>query len=271
MNTNDIVEIALKLVEMTELPADSAVHVPGENIEKILYGIDIGTTELLYAKNHGYDCVIAHHPVCLINQWEVFWRHLDQLVSKGVPRKKAEKIIQKKIFGFKFGLHARNYDAIPSFARMIGIPFLNIHCPSDELGRRLITNSIDKFVGSSGNSTLNEMIIHLESKFIEFQNAKTRIEIAKGDKDDLLGKWIFSHGAFTNGGIDIANCYFQNKINTVIYIHISPPELFQILRLEEGQLLITGHLASDSIGINPFLDHLEKEGFQITAVGGLIR
>ncbi|MFX0066057.1 MAG: hypothetical protein ACFFC7_28150, partial [Candidatus Hermodarchaeota archaeon] len=76
MNTDDIVKEALNLVNMKELPADSAVHVPGENINRILYGIDISTAELLYAKKEGYECVIAHHPVGSVDTWHVFLLHM---------------------------------------------------------------------------------------------------------------------------------------------------------------------------------------------------
>lgn len=271
MHTDDIIKLALDLVGMSELPADSAVYVPGENINKILYGIDIGVAELLYAKEQGFDCVIAHHPVGLINHFQVFQRHQDQLISKGVPIKTAQKVIDKKMLGYKFGSHARNYDAVPSFARLIGLPFLNIHCPSDELGRRLITASIEQLESKNENPLLHEVKTHLEATFSEFKKAQTQIEVAKGNENDPLGNWIFSHGAFTNGGSVIADCYYQHDVDTVIYIHIAPAELFQILNLDHGQLLITGHLSSDSIGINPFLDKLDEKGIQITAVGGLIR
>ncbi|MFW9903873.1 MAG: hypothetical protein ACFFFH_06035 [Candidatus Thorarchaeota archaeon] len=271
MNTDDIVEVALDLVNMKELPADSAVYVPGENIRNILYGIDIGVAELYYAKDQGFDCVIAHHPVGLINHYLVFQRHLEQLISKNVSIETAQKVIEKRMMGFKFGSHARNYDAVPSFARLIKIPFLNIHCPSDELGRRLISTCIENFEEEIKNPILSDVKIHLESSFSEFSKAQTKIEIAKGNKSDPLGNWIFSHGAFTNGGYEIADCYYQHGIDTVIYIHIAPAELFKILALDCGQLLITGHLASDSIGINPFLDRLEEKGIDITAIGGLIR
>ncbi len=271
MNTKAIMNIALEIVGMTELPADSAVYVPGENISNVLYGIDIGVAELLFAKEHNFDCVIAHHPVGLVNHFQVFQRHLDQLMSKGVSKEKAQKIVDKKILGFKFGSHAGNYDAVPSFARLIGIPFLNVHCPSDELGRRLITSSIEELVKMNENPLLNEVITHLEKSFSEFRGAKTKIEIAKGESENHLGDWIFSHGALTNGGFDIADCYYQHGIDTLIYIHIAPTELFQILKLDHGQLLITGHLTSDSIGINPFLDRLEENDVRITAIGGLIR
>jgi hypothetical protein len=269
MNTDGIIEVALDLVDMKELPADSAIYVPGENIKKILYGIDIGVAELQYAKEHGFDCVIAHHPVGLINHYLVFQEHIKQLISKNVSIETAQKVINKRMVGFKFGSHARNYDAVPSFARLIEMPFLNIHCPSDELGRRLMTESIESI--ERKDLVLSDVKTHLETSFLEFKKAKTKIEIAKGNENDPLGNWIFSHGAFTNGGFEIADCYYQHGVETVIYIHIAPSELFQILKLEYGQLLITGHLASDSIGINPFLDRLEEKGIQITAIGGLIR
>ncbi|MFX0125323.1 MAG: hypothetical protein ACFFAE_16970 [Candidatus Hodarchaeota archaeon] len=271
MHTDEIIKIALDLVGMKELPIDSAVYIPGENISNILYGIDIGAAELLYAKEQGFDCVIAHHPVGLTNQFQVFQRHLGQLLSKGVPNETAQKVIEEKMVGFKFGSHARNYDAVPSFARLIGMPFLNIHCPSDEFGRRLITRSIEELEIHQENLLLHEVITHLEKSFSEFRKAQTKIEVAKGNGSDPLGNWIFSHGAFTNGGFTIADTYYQHDVDTVIYIHIAPTELFKVLNLTYGQLLITGHLASDSIGINPFLDRLEEKGIQITAVGGLIR
>jgi len=36
-------------------------------------------------------------------------------------------------------------------------------------------------------------------------------------------------------------------------------------------VVIAGHMASDSLGINLFLDELEKKGVEIVPCGGLIR
>ncbi|MHA1228861.1 MAG: hypothetical protein ACTSPV_19220 [Candidatus Hodarchaeales archaeon] len=270
MDTTELVQVSLDLVGMKTLPKDSAIYVPGSNISSILYGIDIGVAELNYAKEQGYDCVMAHHPIGLVNQWEEFYRHIDQMTGKGIPEAEAKQVVQDKILQFKFGAHARNYDAITSFARLIKMPFLNIHCPSDELGRRLVTESISKFVGE-GEVSLDQVRSHLEQSFTEFRKAKTKIEIVKGTPEDILGDWIFSHGAYTNGGYSIASLYYKYKIQTVIYIHISPPDLMRVMKSEQGQMIITGHLASDSIGINPYLDKLEEKGLEITAIGGLIR
>ncbi len=271
MNTEEIVKEALKLVEMKELPSDSTIYVPGEKIRRILYGIDISSAELLYAKENGYDCVIAHHPAGALDAWRVFLRHISQLESKGVPNDEARQIVEKKAHSFRIRSHATNYDALPSFARLLKMPFLNIHCPSDELGRRLIHDAIHQLTTDDKDVVLRDIQPYLEEHFMEFKQAQTRVEILKGIEDDLLGDWIFSHGALTNGGFEIADCYFQHGIDTVLYIHIALPDLVKIQGLKEGQLMITGHIVSDSVGINPFLDKLEEKGCEITPIGGLIR
>lgn len=38
---------------LLEIPGDSAILVPGENIKKVMVGVDIGVAELLLAKDLG--------------------------------------------------------------------------------------------------------------------------------------------------------------------------------------------------------------------------
>ena len=49
MNTTEMVQIALELAQLEELPLDSSVSVPGENITRVLAGIDMGAAELTLA------------------------------------------------------------------------------------------------------------------------------------------------------------------------------------------------------------------------------
>lgn len=41
MNTGKIMNLALEMAGLSEIPADSAIHVPGEGIERILVGNDL--------------------------------------------------------------------------------------------------------------------------------------------------------------------------------------------------------------------------------------
>ncbi|MBQ3200850.1 MAG: hypothetical protein IJB22_02910, partial [Clostridia bacterium] len=98
MNTKQLMEEALKLAELTEIPADSQEIVPGENIKRILMGVDMQTPELLLAKQLGFDCVVSHHPVgdvTFANCAEIIKTQIDTLVKWGVPVNKAQKAIEE--------------------------------------------------------------------------------------------------------------------------------------------------------------------------------
>ena len=62
VSTEDIMKLSLKLAGLKSIPADSVIHVSGDNVKKVLFAIDAGVPELLLAKEQGFDAVIAHHP-----------------------------------------------------------------------------------------------------------------------------------------------------------------------------------------------------------------
>jgi putative NIF3 family GTP cyclohydrolase 1 type 2 len=62
LSTDEIMGIALEMAGMHHPPGDSAIYVEGAALSKVMFGIDIGTAELLLARQLGCDGVIAHHP-----------------------------------------------------------------------------------------------------------------------------------------------------------------------------------------------------------------
>ncbi|MDK2463489.1 MAG: hypothetical protein QI223_01765 [Candidatus Korarchaeota archaeon] len=70
----------------------------------------------------------------------------------------------------------------------------------------------------------------------------------------------------------MARAYFEHGVDTVIYIHL---ELGDLSALREsgvrGNLIVTGHIASDSVGINLLIDELESRGIEVITYGGIIR
>lgn len=42
LTTKEIMDLALKLAQLEEVPEDSGILVPGEDIEKVMVGVDIG-------------------------------------------------------------------------------------------------------------------------------------------------------------------------------------------------------------------------------------
>jgi len=267
VNTNEIMQLALRLAGMKDVPEDSVIYVKGDNIRKILFSIDAGVSELLLAKQHGYDAVITHHPVggtAAIDFYKVFQRHVQQMVDAGVPRVKAEMAIKKKLNELEVDAHTRNYAHTIDVAKFLKIPFMNIHTPLDEIGRSIMSKQIKSRLRK--DSTVQDVILALQ-ELPEFKKATTKIKIRLGKPEKPAGKVVVSHGAGTNGGYEIAKTYFQHGIGTVVYIHISVGDLEKLKLEEKGNLIITGHIASDSVGINPFIRELEKRKLSVTPIG----
>ncbi len=59
-------------------------------------------------------------------------------------------------------------------------------------------------------------------------------------------------------------------VDAVIYIHIDYAELQHLRADGRGALIITGHLAGDSLGFTPFVRELRQRGLEVTTFSGVI-
>lgn len=272
VNTADLMTRALQMARMETTPADSQIYVPGDDLEHVLVGIDIGEAELLLARDLGVDGVIAHHPAggaARVRFFEVLARHVAMMEAHGVPAAEAQDAVTALALTAELTAHASNYDRVPAIARALGMPFLNIHLPWDELGRQRM---VKVWEGVDPIANVAEAVEALQG-LPEFRVAETKIAVRHGDPDAPLGRWVVAHACGTNGGYPVARAYLTHGVDTLLYIHIAPPELTRIREdpdLEGKSLVVTGHIASDSLGINPYLDALRGEGLQVTPVGGLL-
>jgi putative NIF3 family GTP cyclohydrolase 1 type 2 len=267
LNTEEIMGLSLKLAGFKEIPEDSAIYVSGEDVQNALFCIDAGTPELLLAKQLGFDAVIAHHPAggtALLNFPQVFKRHIQQMVEMGIPVEEAKEAVSKRLEQLEVEAHMRNYIHAIDFARLLKMPYMNIHTPLDEIGRQRMIEQINRELRKDSN--VSDVVSAL-MELPEFRNASTKIRICLGKPENKAGKVVVSHAAGTNGGYEIAKTYFQHGVNTVIYIHISPSDLEKLKVEGRGNLIVTGHIASDSLGINPFIRELERRGVSVTKIG----
>ena len=272
MNTDEIMALALGMVGFKEIPADSEIYVSGDNIRRVLFGVDIGSAELLMAKDQGYDAVIAHHPVggrARVEAWRVFEKHVDQMTEMGVPEALARAAIQRKLSTLEHEAHSANYDHVASIARHLQMPFMNIHNPLDELGRRRITDEISRLFSGKNDATLADVISAIEA-IPEFERALTEVKLRHGSLSNKAGRTVFSHAAYTNGGYEVAKAYYAHGVDTVLYIHIAEADLAKLKVDRVGNLIVTGHIASDSVGINPFIAQLRGKGVEVEIISGII-
>jgi len=274
MDTKAIMDLAVRLAGQSRMPADCEIYVPSRQVHRVLFGIDADAGMLLAAKDLGYDLVIAHHPLggkASLGILKVYEKHASNLERAGVPRKAALAAVVAMREEHAPRIHATNYDHLPSLARLLGTPLMSIHNPCDEIGRQVMDDTLRK--GMKATSTVRDALAALD-RLSEFARAETDIAIRMGKPGNRLGRWVVLHGAGTNGGYHVAKCAFENGIDTVVYIHIDPGHLAR-LHTEFGargakNLIVTGHVASDSIGINVLVRALRERGVEVTCVSGVV-
>lgn len=270
MNTSDLMQVALDLVDFDAVPADSRIYIPGEAIERVLFGLDIGVGELVMADQLGYDCVIAHHPVGVAHRsWQVFERHVEFLVNAGVPEEAAREAVEPKMEALRVRGQTRNYERVPMAARRLGMPFLNIHCPLDELGRRVMQSTVDEVLAADPEATLEDLV-HALAGLPAAKRAETEVTAHLGDATARAGKTVVAHGALTNGGYHVARAYFRHGVDTVIYIHVSPEDLRRLREHDDGQLIVTGHVVGDAFGIAPMIEALRDRELQVDVLSEIL-
>jgi hypothetical protein len=271
VTTEHLMAIALEMAGWDAIPGDCAVYYPGTRINHLLMGIDVGTAELFMARQLGYHAVITHHPAGYAGPfWDVYHLHVDQMVAAGVPRDVAEQAVAARIDGFKAASQRENYDHAASVARLLEMPFLNIHSPLDEVGRRIMQQTVNEQLAREPGSTVADVRDAL-LRLPEYAAARTAMQNPLGAWDTPAGKVVVSHGAYTNGGYPVARAYLTHGVDTICCIHF-PLEDAQRLASEgiPGNILVMGHIAGDSVGINPYVARLRDSGLEVTTFSGIL-
>ena len=57
LTTDELMALATELAGLAEAPLDSGVHVPGANIRRVIFALDVNVGLLVLAKQLGYDMI----------------------------------------------------------------------------------------------------------------------------------------------------------------------------------------------------------------------
>jgi len=243
-----------------------------KEIKKVLAGIDIEPAEILLAKELGnIDLIIAHHPLGrgLANLHEVMDMQCDILSLYGVPINVAEGLMREKISEVARGVNKINHQRTVDAAKLLGFNLMNVHTPSDNLSASFLKETIE-------NKKL-ERIEDLIKALKEIPEYKEAIKIGAGPRifagnpENRCGKIAVTEiTGGTEGSPKLYEKMAQAGIGTVIGMHQSE-EHRKEAELANINVVIAGHMSSDSLGMNLFLDELEKQGIEIVACSGLTR
>jgi putative NIF3 family GTP cyclohydrolase 1 type 2 len=253
--------------------ADSGLHFDsGKKVKKILAGIDIDTGEVMLADRLGnFDLILAHHPIGkgLANLDAVMHMQADILSQYGIPINVAESLMKPRISEIGRAVNPENVSQAIDAAKLLGISIMNIHTPADNLA----VAYLDKKMKAKKFDYVGEIVDFLK----EIPEYKMAIEIGQGptlftgNEENRCGKIAISEFA---GGTSYSSKVYEYLsragIGTIISMHQSEENKKEAEKAHIN-IIIAGHISSDSLGMNLLLDEIERKGIEIVACSGLTR
>lgn len=260
---------------------DSRIYNISEDkeIKKILVGIDIDPAELLIAKQMGdIDLVIAHHPLGkgLAHLADVMDLQCDVLNFYGVPINIAEGLMKERISEVARGVNSSNHQRTVDAAKLLKINLMNSHTPCDNLAAKFLKIKIEE----KNPKRVGDLISFLKEipEYQEAQKIGAGPKIFVGSPENRCGKIALTEiTGGTEGSPKLYEKMAQAGIGTIIGMHISEEHKKEAQNANLN-VVIAGHMSSDSLGVNIFLDELEKQalltdgqGIEIIPCSGLTR
>lgn len=258
--------------KLTNPYTDSAIHFDsGKKVKKVLAGVDVSMGAILLAKELGVDLIINHHPVGkgLANLGDVMDLQVDVFEKYGIPVNIAEKMTHKRISEVARGVNPINHYATVDAARLLKMSLINIHTPADNCVASFLKDRIEKSNPRYVSDILDDL-----NKIPEYQEARKQgigPTLFSGKKESRCGKVVVTEiTGGTEGSKEIYQAMANAGVGTVIAMHQSEDHR-KAAEDAHINVIIAGHISSDSIGMNFILDEIEKRGIAIIPFSGLIR
>uniref|UniRef100_A0A7C3WVT5 NGG1p interacting factor NIF3 n=1 Tax=Dictyoglomus turgidum TaxID=513050 RepID=A0A7C3WVT5_9BACT len=246
-----------------------------KEVKRVLVGIDIDTSEILLAKElerNGIkiDLVISHHPAgqAYANFYEVMHLQEDLLSKIGIPINYAEGVMYPRILEVERKVMPANHNKSVDAARLLNIPFMCCHTPADNC----VATYLQKIFDLRTPYNLQEVLDILE-EIPEYQEAGRRNnppKILVGNPKNRAGKMFVDMTGGTEGPVDVISKLSEVGVGTIVGMHMSEEHRKEAEKYHIN-VVIAGHMASDSLGMNILLDYLERNGIEILNCAGFIR
>lgn len=249
---------------------------PDTDIKRVMVGIDIDGIELLVADRLNrikdtVDLVISHHPGGrgLSELHKVMELQGDQLKRLGIHTEVADELMEERMAEVSRGLHSKNVMRSIDIARILNMPYMCAHTAADNMVNRFL----QKFFDKKRPKSVKEIVELLEGIYEYREGCKNGFgpQIFIGKKEKPAGRIFVDMTGGTEGSKRVFARLSQAGIGTLVCMHLSE-EHFKHAKTEHINVVVAGHIPSDSIGLNLLLDELiKKEELDLIPCSGFIR
>ncbi|MFQ5586563.1 MAG: NGG1p interacting factor NIF3 [Thermodesulfobacteriota bacterium] len=247
---------------------------PGRKVKKVLVGIDIEVGEVLLAdrlreRGTEIDLIIAHHPEgrAMAGLYEVMGMQSEILTKYGVSINVAEDIMDDRIKEVERKLLPVNHTRAVDAARLLDIPLVCCHTPSDNA----VADYLQRLLDEKKPDRVSD-IIDILSEMPEYEEAareKAALRVVSGSKKRKTGKVFVDMTGGTGGSKKVFEKLSNAGVGTVVGMHIGEEHRKEAEK-HHVNVLIAGHIASDNLGMNLLLDNI-LDGIDVIPCSGFRR
>lgn len=249
---------------------------PDTDVRTMIVGIDMEAPEIVAAdrlneRGEGIDLVVAHHPEGLAwaHFYDVMGLQVQMLKRFGIPLEVGKDLLKERMEEVERAVAPANHSRSVDVAKLLGMPFMCIHTPADNH----VAGYLQKIFDAKKPGKLSQVVSMLKSipEYADGLKRGAGPRILIGDADKKAGKVFVDMTGGTEGPKKVFPRLSQAGVGTIVCMHLSE-EHFKYAKSEHINVVIAGHIASDTLGLNLLLDKLEKkERFKIIPCSGFLR
>jgi len=235
---------------------------PQTEVKKVLVGIDIEVGELLLAdrirSKEGLDLVISHHPEghAYASLYKVMRVQIDLLEQAGISRKVATELLEERQREVERRILPNNHSRAVDAARLLKMPFMCMHTPADNHVYAYLKNLFAKEKPKTVKDILDILMTIPEYKLAA--EAKVGPRSILGSPKREVGKILIEMTGGTEGSKDVYDKIYKTGVRTLVSMHLSEDH-FKKVKEANLNVIIAGHISSDTLGLNLLLDNIESE------------
>jgi putative NIF3 family GTP cyclohydrolase 1 type 2 len=233
-------------------------------IQNLLVGIDGDVGEILLADNlrskrKKVDLLLSHHPSgrAFAGLYAVMKMQEDILNRFGVPIHVAEGLMDGRIKEVERKLMPANHTRAADAAKLLGIPFLCLHTPADNM----VTSYLQRLFDDQKPYVLSDILGMLRD-IPEYNSAEmngTGPKIVLGSKRRKAGKIFVDMTGGTEGAREIFESLTHSGVSTIVAMHISEEHRKEAEK-SHLNVIVAGHISSDNLGLNLLIDKISRGG-----------
>ncbi len=249
---------------------------PDTEIRGLLVGIDMEVGEVLLAdrlreKGEPIDLVFAHHPEGpgFANLHEVMYMQADLWAAQGVGIAAGDALIAPRAEEIRRKIMPANHYRAVDAANLLGLASLSCHTPADNS----VNTFVQRFCGDAAPATLDELVKALRT-IPEYADAARKgygPVLINGSGSARTGRVVVDMTGGTEGPQEALERLSSAGVGTLVGMHYSEEHRKKAEELKLN-LVIAGHVSSDTLGMNLVLDEIERAGeVQVRCTSGMVR